>query len=150
MRLDGYDISHHNLITAWDQLPWFPVVMHKACEGDHYVDPLCASRLPLLKARIKGVYMWLRPDATPDAQVGNFQRQIAALSLIDTAGHLKPGYILMVDWERTGILPFPTLDQVTAVHDLLHGLYGDRIITYSAAWVAGFLQWRAAHPDAPV
>lgn len=153
-RLDGYDIYHGNAIIDIGLIPPFPVIAHKLTEGATAVDPLCGQRLPLLRARAKFVYMWLRPDSTADAQVANFQRQVKTLGLIDTTGALKPGFGVMIDWEKTydshgNPLPMPTRALVDQAHALLHGLYGDRVITYSAPWVDHFLEWRHDNPTAP-
>lgn len=154
-RLDGIDLYHGNVITDIGAIPHFKVISHKATEGDHSVDPLCAARIPVFSADGKFIYHWIRPDSSAAAQWANFLPQIKACGLLDSAGRMKPQYGIMFDWEKTqGVnLPnggFPTMNIVNGMFALADAAYPKRKIVYSAPWVQGFIAWRRANPDVPL
>lgn len=62
MGIDLLDISHHNTITDWADVPTIPIV-HKVCEGGK-ADRQFAARMPIIESRTElfGGYVVLWPN----------------------------------------------------------------------------------------
>lgn len=147
----GPDTSHYQTIVNEALLPQWEMWSHKIGEGTGGSDAKLASFLPIMRKHAKriGVYFWLRPDSTPEAQFANLKNRLAGI------GGLKPNMMVQIDWERTDSAlnvndGFPTLAQVERFQALCEAQWPGRIIMYSADWVRYFKQWRAKYPNYPL
>lgn len=149
---DGPDISRWNPVSNWDEIPQYRLFITKATgtsqiEIRNHVDPTFDQNWEQMRRRnfeFRGCYHWLRPDISIKVQVD------ILLSTINSHGGLQLGEFVMLDWERTNGLPFPSVTQVEEWLTLAGKHWPGRIALYCADWVPGFTEWRYRNPDFPL
>lgn len=146
--IDGLDIhGAYQPVTSWQQIPDYALMSVKATEGGSFIQPNAAAYWSQFRARpfkYRGLYIWLRPDATAKAHFDNIKRFVVS------QGGLHQGEFLQTDWERTGSLPMPTLAQVLEFNDRCQQEWPGRLIVYVSDWVTNFHQWLATQPVEPL
>ncbi len=74
----GIDVSHHNGIINWKQVPDVEFVYIKATEGATYVDPLYLQNIRGARARKfrVGAYHYFRTTSSVQKQFENYQKHV--------------------------------------------------------------------------
>ncbi len=156
-RIDGIDISHWN-VANWALVPGYKLISLKATEGARYVDPTFKSRWATLRRRgtkYRGAYHWIRTDSSVATQVRHLT------NVLGSVGGLLKGEFVQLDWETNKGLAVVTSDMAWEFTDRINQFYGaERSVTYSSDWLPDstldpdsrreFIEWREAHPDAPL
>lgn len=147
-RLDGIDTSHFQTITDPKAFPALKFAITKFTQGAGFVDPKAGEHLAAYRADpeiiVTGGYHYLNASRPGVEQANHF---------IDVATKLglRPGEMVVVDWERDEHQEFPPSDIVQACLRTLDARYGaHRVFMYCARWVTGFAQWRATDPNRPL
>jgi GH25 family lysozyme M1 (1,4-beta-N-acetylmuramidase) len=161
-RIDGFDVSHWNTVTATADVPELPLMSCKATEGRSFVSPtltMYASMFEQKAARYSGVYHWIRSDSSVQAQVDNLLNALNKVGWIEPSGALRVGALIQLDWERTTknlkdrppeVLPDPPVAMIEEWVDRVQQRFGDRVIVYSADWMPAFAPWRERNPGVPL
>lgn len=140
---DGPDISHHNPVADWGQIPQYRLFIAKATEGKSFRSPTFDENWVQMRRRgfeFRGAYHWIRSDSSMLEQVNNLARAL------DGHGGLQVGEFVMLDWETTPNVLNVSIDQVELWLDLANRRWPGRVMVYSSDWVPGFAEWRAANP----
>lgn len=160
-RVDAIDVAHYQIVTDEAAIPFLPVMTCKGSEGASYRDPTRPNWIRIFRTRAKvmGMYHWVRSDSSMKAQVENLAGCFREEGALPRDGELAPGWIVQLDWERT----YRTVNGVKVlVRDLTVAeidvwlRYADetfgpgRVITYGSDWVPNFTAWRKLHPERPV
>lgn len=134
-RLDGFDVYHGNGMPGFD---WEGMVVKygitlgccKVSEGVTFIDPAWAEnrwRMHLAGLRYVGMYHWLSPDSSIEAQLRNFQR----------IGVLMPTEFTMLDLEPTKGKPGPSKQMCLDACAAWEAAYPGRFIRYQGKFFAG-------------
>lgn len=160
LNADGPDTSHYQTLTGQPPSSW-RLWTHKLGEGGDYWDPTAPLFLKAAadaEVHWHGGFFWIRPDYTAKEQHDNLVRCLERVGYA-FGDVLADHFFLQLDWERTyksgplGPMPLPpvAVAAVDEFNDRFDQKYGPgQRITYSADWVPGFVQWRAANPDEPL
>jgi len=111
MTVNGTDWSHWNNSPNPDP---FDFIIHKATQGDHYVDPRYGERKQWIRdlGKIWGAYLFPEVATPPERQVDHF-REIA---------DIRPGDIVALDFESDGTWSHYTNAHLAAFGDELMAL----------------------------
>lgn len=141
---DGLDLhGSYQPVSDWNAIPQFAVMSVKATEGASVVQRNGHAYMDAYRQRnfqYRGVYHWLRSDATPRSQFDNVRRWW------DQAGGMRPGEFIQNDWERTVGIEDPHLDQVLEFNSLCQSEWPNRLIVYVGNWITNFHEWLATNP----
>jgi hypothetical protein len=160
-RIDGFDVSHWNVMTSPDEVSELSLMSCKATEGRSFVSPTLekyAAMFDQKQARYQGVYHWIRTDSGVKDQISNLVGALRKISWVDGAG-LKVGKLIQLDWERTFkypkdsppvLLPDPSVEMIEQWVDGVQQLFGDRVIVYCSDWMPNFVEWRERNPTTPL
>lgn len=151
-RVDGIDVSHHNVVLDEAAVLPYRLMSCKATEGKKFVSPSLDYYVQLFarkNTQYQGVYHWIRSDSTMGEQVEHLKYQLIRIGWL-VGGKLKNGKMIQLDWETTPGINHCEVWMIEEWIDRMRTIVGDRIIVYASDWVPGFTEWREKHPDMPL